>query len=182
MVDIILVLLLGGAFLLGFFQGVIRGLLSIAAWFVAFIVAANLSEPVGDWLNGQWVQFTPEYNRMLAFGIVALLLFAIAEVLIQFGTRNTATLSRYPLLDDVLGGVLGMVLGVLLLAGMIVVLDSFYASTDAVATAQDAASTAQLYRTVQDSAISQLVRDSIVPGLGVVLELLIPGHVRAVMR
>jgi uncharacterized membrane protein required for colicin V production len=182
MVDVVLVLLLGGAFLFGFFQGVIRGVLSIAAWFVVFIVAANLSEPVGTWLNGQWVQFSPGYNLMLAFGMVALLLFALAFVLIQLGTRNTATLSRHPLLDDVLGGLLGLTLAVLLLAALIVVLESHYATVTPVAAAQDAAWSAELYRTLQGSAVSQLVRDLAVPALGAIMEFALPANVRAVMR
>jgi uncharacterized membrane protein required for colicin V production len=181
MADVVIVLLLGGAFLVGFFQGVIRGLLFIAAWFVAFVVAANLRGPVGDWLSGQWLQFSPPYNAMLAFGILAILIFGTAIVVIQFGTRSVTTLSRYPLLDDVLGGLLGVAVALLILAAAIVVLGTFYTAAPA-AGPGDGEWTAQLYRTLEGSAIGQLIRGSLIPGLGAVLDILLPDDVRNVMR
>jgi len=39
--DIVLILLLGGGFLVGFFQGMVRGLLAIGAWAVAFVLGAT---------------------------------------------------------------------------------------------------------------------------------------------
>jgi uncharacterized membrane protein required for colicin V production len=182
MTDVIIVLLLGGAFLLGFFQGVIRSLLAIAAWFVAFVLAANLRGPVGDWLSGQWLQYTPAYNAMVAFGVVALVIFVTAVIVIQVGTRGVATFSRYPLLDDVIGGLLGIVLAVLLLAALIVVLASFYAAGPTSGGIENTEWTAGLHRTLQDSAIGRLVRDSLVPGLGAVLSVLLPEDIRNVMR
>jgi uncharacterized membrane protein required for colicin V production len=181
MADVIIVLLLGGAFLLGFFQGVIRGLLAIAAWFVAFVLAANLRAPVGDWLSDQWLQYTPAYNAMLAFGAVALVLFVTAIIVIQVGTRGVATLSRYPLLDDVIGGLLGVALAFLLLAALIVVLMSFYAAGPTPGAVENTEWTADLYRTLENSAIGRLIRDSLVPGLGAALNVLLPGDIRNVM-
>ena len=68
--DIVLVLVIAGAFVVGFLWGVIRSLLMLAGWFVVFLLAALLSVPVGDYLNGQWTAYDAHWNHMAAFAIL----------------------------------------------------------------------------------------------------------------
>ena len=67
-VDIVLVLIIAGAFVLGFLWGVIRSLLMLAAWFVVFVLSAILSVPVGDYLSNQWNTYSADWDHMAAFG------------------------------------------------------------------------------------------------------------------
>jgi hypothetical protein len=160
----------------------VRGLLSIAAWFLAFIVGANVSRPVGDWLAGQWTQLSPAYNDMLAFGGATLIVFVLAEAAIQLGTRSSASVTRYALIEDLVAGLLGVALAVLLLAGTVVVLASFYATGQLAGAAQDMAWSADLHRALSDSAIARALDASLVPGLGAVLGFVLPDDIRLVMR
>jgi uncharacterized membrane protein required for colicin V production len=61
--DIVMLLVLAGGFVLGFVQGVIRGVLAIGAWAVSFLVGANLRDPVGSYLASQWTNLTPQVVR-----------------------------------------------------------------------------------------------------------------------
>ena len=66
LIDLGLLLGLTAFFFLGVVQGAIRRLLGIASMLVAFVLAANLRDPVGDFLAGNWTQFDLGYNRLPA--------------------------------------------------------------------------------------------------------------------
>lgn len=70
LVDLALLIALFGFFFLGVMQGAIRRLLGIVSILFAFLLAANLRDPVGDFLAKNWTQFDLGYNRLLAFSIV----------------------------------------------------------------------------------------------------------------
>ncbi len=61
--DRVMLLVLAGGFVLGFFQGVIRGVLAIGAWAVSFLVGANLRDPAVGYLASQWTNLTPQVVR-----------------------------------------------------------------------------------------------------------------------
>src|SRR3954468_13009797 len=115
--DILLLLVLAGAFLIGFFWGVLRGLLALAAWVVVFLLSAHLSVPIGDYLARQWGNFSTEYSHMLAFLIVYVVLTIVSLVLIHVGVKGSQDVSRWPLVDDLLGGALAVAFSVLVIAG-----------------------------------------------------------------
>ena len=124
--DILLLLILAGAFLIGFFWGVLRGLLALAAWVVVFLLSAHLSVPIGDYLARQWSNFTSEYSHMLSFLILYALLLLLSLILIHIGVKGSQDVSRWPLVDDLLGGALAVALGILIIAGTIAILQLFY--------------------------------------------------------
>jgi len=97
-VDLVLLLVLAAAALLGFFQGVIRSLLAIGAWAVSFLLAANLRDPVGRYLASQWTSLSADYVYMLAFGSVAIVLLVVLLGAIRVRARWSARL--YALLQD----------------------------------------------------------------------------------
>src|SRR3954467_13954993 len=96
--DILLLLILAGAFLIGFFWGVIRGLLALAAELVVFLLSAHLASPFAEWLGQQWTNFSADYVHMLAWLILFAFLFTLSLVLVQLGVRTGRDLSRWPLL------------------------------------------------------------------------------------
>lgn len=123
--DLIIVGLLAGAFILGIMQGAVRVLASIVAIFVAFLVAANLRDPVGRFLADNWTQFPAAYNHMLAFLLIFLILSVIAVGVIILRVRRTPLYPQRPVVDDILGGVLGLLEGFLILLFLIIILGSF---------------------------------------------------------
>ncbi len=66
-VDLLLVLFFMAFFVLGFAQGTIRRLIGIASILFSFFLAANLYEPLGNFLAGNWTQFSKEYSYMVGF-------------------------------------------------------------------------------------------------------------------
>ena len=68
--DLVIVLILFAFFILGFIQGTLRRLIGIAAILFSFILAANLRQPLGDFLKANWTQFPPDYAVMVGFGTV----------------------------------------------------------------------------------------------------------------
>ena len=180
-VDLVLLVILAGAFLLGFFQGAIRQLLGVLAWLISFLLSANLRDPVGDFLGRYWTFFPPGYSQMLAFGLVFIVLFVIANILIQVRYRRAVIHSRVTVLDEILGGLLGALLAVLLVATAIVVMDSYYARGGAGGT-DDVPWIGQTYRAMADSRIVSGLRTSLIPNLLAILGPLLPPEVRDVAR
>ncbi len=177
--DIVLLMLLAGSFVLGFLQGVIRQLLEIGAFLVAFVVAAHLRGPVGDWVSGQWTQLSPSYGAMLAFGGLFLAFFIPALVTIQFAGSSTE-LTRHALLDDALAGLLGLALGLLVLSGIVAILGSYYSDVRP-APANDISWIGSLHTALAGSAIGGGLGSSLVPGLVAILGPLLPSSVREVV-
>ena len=180
-VDVVLLLLLVAAFFIGFFQGGIRLLLMLLAWLAAFVLAANLRAPLGGFLGGYWTQYSAEYARMLAFGILFLLLFVIAVVAIEIVYRRPPALSRFPILDEAGGGILGLVVGVLVLGTVIAIVDSFYAlgvgpGQSEVGVVRD------LQVALAGSGVANGLRGTLLPVLAALFGPLIPADLTAVLR
>lgn len=179
-VDIILVLIIAGAFVVGFLWGLIRSLLMVAGWFLVFVLAALLSVPVGDYLTSQWTSYGPEWNHMAAFAILYVGLLILAVILCWMGIKNSQGLTKYRLFDDLVSGAAMAFVAILGVTGVIVVLASAYAGpTGASVLGPDW--TRQLYQNLHDSQIGMVIEGTIIPFLGTVLGPLLPSHISRVM-
>lgn len=177
--DLLLVLLLAGGFLLGFLRGSVRQLLSIAAWFVAFLLSAHLAAPLGNWLHAELPEFSFSYTFMLSFGLLFLLLFGLAFALIQL-TGASLTLTRHEVLDELVGALFGIVVVVLIVTAALVILDTYYGLDEA--SAGDTIGWLGDIRALLDgSAIVAALRTTVIPLLGQMLAPLLPPDVRTVM-
>lgn len=124
--DVILIILLLGSFVLGYFQGAIRQMLGLLAWLFAFLLAANLRAPLGEWFSRYWTDLPTGYSRMLAFGIAFIVLLIAANVAIELLYKRISLTRRWSVLDELVGGALGAVLFLLILSTFVIILDSFY--------------------------------------------------------
>lgn len=125
LVDLGILFVLALFVILGVWQGPIRRLLGIVSILVAFLFAANLRDTAGDFLNGNWRQFDLGYNRLLAFVILFLILAVAASVAIQGFYHRVEVSAEHPIVDDVLGGLAGLLEGLLLLLLAVVIMESF---------------------------------------------------------
>lgn len=124
-VDLALLIGLGVFFFLGVLQGAIRRLLGIASFLLAFLVAGNLRDPVGDFLAGNWKQFDLGYNKLLAFVIVFVIVAVGASITIQGFYKRTDLSAEHPIIDDIVGGLLGLLQGMLMLLFVVIILNSY---------------------------------------------------------
>ncbi len=179
-VDIVLVLIIAGAFVLGFLWGVIRSLLMLAAWFVVFVVSALLSVPVGGYLENQWSSYSADWDHMAAFAILYVGGLILSLILVWIGVKGAQGVTKYRLLDDVGSGAIMAFVGVLGIAGLMTVLATAYKGPPG-ATVLGPDWTRDLYDQLLASQIGRGLQDTLIPALGSILGLLLPGYIREVM-
>jgi uncharacterized membrane protein required for colicin V production len=126
--DVVAFLFLVGWFILGYFQGLTRRAFGIIALLFSLLVAVQLRDPVGKYLAGEWQNAPAEYSYMVAFGALFLGLWVAASIGIQLFYRPAPLLARYPVLDEILGGVLGVLEGAIVLVIVVMVTDPYFAS------------------------------------------------------
>jgi len=177
--DVILVGLIAAGFVLGFLRGVIRQLLALGAWLLSFLFAAQLQGPLAEWLVTQEPEFSREYTNMLTFGTVFVVLFVIAFVAIEV-VGTVSDLTTHPALDEVIGGLLGAGLVLLVIAAIVVALDSYY-SVPASGPTSEIGILRGIHQGLDRSTLVGWLRDSLIPGLGSLLGILLPESVRRVM-
>ncbi len=178
--DIVLVLVIAGAFVVGFLWGVIRSLLMLAGWFAVFLLSALLSVPVGDYLNGQWSAYDTHWNHMAAFAILYFAGLVLAAILCWIGIKGAQGLSKYRLLDDIVSGTIMAIVAILSISGLIVLLATAYRGSLGFAVVGPDW-TREVYQSLLDSRIGDAIVRTIIPLLGTVLGPLLPSEVRQVM-
>ena len=162
----------------GVMQGPIRRLLGIISVLVAFLFAANLRDTVGDFLNGNWTQFEIGYNRLLGFIILFAVIFVAASVAIQGFYHRMDVSPEHPIVDDILGGLAGLLQGVLILLIAVIIMQSFIlpparpGDLDQLRTAQD--------MLVNQSHLAKWLNDYIAPIVVHLFSPLLPGDLTAV--
>ena len=164
-VDLLVFFALFAMFILGFMQGIIRRLLVIASILLSLLVAAQLRDPVGTFLARSWEQYTPEYNHMLAFGAMFLAGSIGSAIALQVFVKPVPLFAKYPFVDEVLGGLLGLVQGALILAAFYLITDSFFTLSGQEARGNEFPFVRQIHDTLQGSVTADVVRTRIVPFL-----------------
>jgi colicin V production protein len=179
--DLVLLAIIVIAFLLGYYQGAIRQVLTAFVWLASFVLAANLRDPFGDFLSRYWSNLPSGYPHMIAFGVLFTLFFVIGLILVQWRYRRMVIHSRVTVIDELIGGLLGAGIAVLVIATYIVVLDSFY-SRGGVSGQGDVALLGQIHRALADSNVAATIRGQLLPLLFTVLGPLLPSEVTDVVR
>jgi uncharacterized membrane protein required for colicin V production len=123
--DLAIVAALFGFFVLGVLQGTIRMILALIATVFSFLLSANIRGPLGDYLASNWQQFPAGYNRMLAFLVLFLAMATVSLVVIQGFYKRTELSAQNPIVDDIAGGMLGLVQGMVLLFVFVAILGSY---------------------------------------------------------
>jgi len=170
-VDLAIFAVLFACFVLGVMQGSIRRLLGILSIVLAFLLAASLRDTVGSFLADHWRQFTPEYNRLLAFLLLFAMLAVVFSIVIQGFYKRTDIYAAHPVVDDIVGGLLGLLQGFVILTVMVIILNSHVPPAGAGRVSE--------LHSVQDALLNQShiadgIRDTIVPPLVHILSGLLP--------
>jgi uncharacterized membrane protein required for colicin V production len=178
--DLVLLLALLAMFIVGYAQGVMRRLLGIAAITFSLILGAQLRQPLGEYLSHQWSSIAPDYSYMVAFGAVFVAAAVTLSIAIQITYRPAPLFNKYPVLDEILGGLLGVLEGLLILVAILMIMDPYYT--------QDAfrehggigefGLLRGLHGWLDPTLIAAILRDNVIPPILAVLGILFPQDVR----
>ena len=176
--DLLVLFFVFGFFVAGFIQGTLRRLIGLAIVVVALLFAINLRDPLGSWLGKYWTQFPREYSTMLAFAGSFVVIYLACSILVQVFYRRTQLFKRSTLLDEVLGGVLGILQAALLVGAMIMILDSFYRVPGMVPASNQIGILHDIYRFYDPSQTAILFRGTLIPAFLTLFAWITPAGLR----
>ena len=177
--DVLVILVLFGFFILGFIQGTIRRLVGILSIVFSFFLAAQIQVPLGSFLADHWTQFPREYAVMIGF-LVVFGAAVIAFSLVIQGTYKKAPLfANYSWLDELLGGLLGIVQGFLLLLFVTIILDQFFRLPGFAVDSDELPFLRDFWNALNNSGTGALLHGSVIPAFMAITGFLIPESIRA---
>lgn len=173
-IDLLLVGFFGAFFVLGFAQGTIRRLIGIASILFSFLVAANLSGSLGHFLGANWTQFSPQYAQMIGFLIMFIGGAVILAVLAQGFYKPQPLFRKARFVDELLGGILGVIQAGLILLCVVVILDTFFYASGIPSSPNELRFLRDLYDALNNSHIVAFFRESIIPVFMTVFAFFVP--------
>jgi uncharacterized membrane protein required for colicin V production len=168
--DLVIIGLLAAGVFVGFTQGMIRYVLNAVAVIVAFVLAAQLKEPIFDLLRF-WGAFTAAGRELLIFWV----LFAGFTIAGWFVIRAMYRRTRLPIvrqLDEIGGAIFGLIFVALVLTFQLVVLDSFFLAGN-----DTGGWVASLYDALNGSLIVEFLREVVIPTAGFLARPFVPEDV-----
>ena len=177
--DLLVVGGLFGMFVLGYVQGVIRRLIGIASISFAFIVAAQARDPFGGWLAGNWTQFPSEYSRMIGFGLVFATISILLAVITEVNYKTLMLWPKTPIVEEVLGGILGVVQGLLILLAVVIIIDPYFRAAGGVTAPDELPLLRGFHDLFEGSVTSSIYRSVLIPGFLALFGALIPDTIEA---
>lgn len=178
--DLVIFLALLAMFVVGYAQGVVRRLLGIAAIVFALVLGAQLRQPLGAYLAGEWVGISVSYSLMVAFGAVFFATAVTLSLAIQLTYRPAPLFTKYPVLDEIVGGILGVIEGIIILIALFLILDPHYNSPQAGANpvAGEFALLRTLHGFLDQTLTAEIIRGSVIPAILAVFGFLFGEDVR----
>jgi len=176
-VDLLLVLYFMGFFVLGFAQGTIRRVIGIASILFSFLFAATLSEPLGNFLGANWSQFTRQYAYMIGFGTVFVAASLAFALVVQGFYKPQPLFAKARFLDEILGGLLGIIQAGLILGAVVVILGSFFLIPGIDRDPEELLGLRELWTALQDSKIVDFFMATLIPGFFSIFDLFIPDSI-----
>jgi uncharacterized membrane protein required for colicin V production len=178
-IDLLIFLFFMAFFVLGFAQGTIRRLIGIASILFSFLFAANIAEPLGVYLGSNWTQLPPEYSKMLGFGTV-FIASALAFALVAQGFYKAQPLfEKARWLDEILGGLLGLVQAALIFGSVLIILDSFFAVPGMTVGANEIHFLRDLWTQLDPTKAAAIFRETLIPFFFLLTGFLVPDSLEA---
>lgn len=176
--DLLLVLYFMGFFVLGFAQGTIRRLIGIASILFSFLFAANLYEPLGSFLANNWGQFSRQYAFMIGFGTVFVAASLAFALVVQGFYKPQPLFAKARFLDEILGGLLGLLQAAIILGAVVIILGSFFLIPGIAQDPQELLGLRELWTALETSRIVDVFQAALIPGFFAVFDLFIPDSIQ----
>jgi uncharacterized membrane protein required for colicin V production len=178
--DLVIILILALAFVLGFIQGTIRRLLGLGSILFSYLLAANVRDPLGSFFAANWFQFPKEYSFMIAFGAIFILASVAFTLVIQGFYRHQDLFVRAKFADEVLGGMLGIIQALVIIGAVIVILDSFFRNPALPRSSGELILVRDIFNGMDRSNTAQIFRDVLIPSFNALVGGLLPADIRGV--
>ena len=176
--DLVILAYLVGWFVLGFAQGAVRRVVGVLTISFSFFLAAQLNVYLGPFLTSHWTQFPAGYAQMVGFGT----LFAagvIAFALIVQGTyTRVAVFAAHPIVDELLGGLMGLIEGFLVLMFVVIILDQFFLTASPAAEPSELPLLRPLWDAINTSGTGRLLHEHLIPSFITLAGFLLPASIR----
>jgi uncharacterized membrane protein required for colicin V production len=176
--DVLVFIFLFGMFVLGYIQGTIRRLLGLAAIIFSFLLAGQLRDPLGSFLAKNWTQYPPEYSYMLAYLFLFAFTAILFSIIIQSFYHPQPLFENARFVDEVIGGTLGVVEGLVLIGCGIIILDSYFTLPGLPDGTGYLPFLPAIFKLYDPSATADLFRTNLIPGMLAVMGALLPDTVR----
>lgn len=177
-IDLLLVLFFMAFFVLGFAQGTIRRLIGIGAILFSFLFAANVAEPLGTFLGNNWTQFAKQYSYMIGFGTIFVAASLAFALVVQGFYKPQPLFEKARFADELLGGLLGLVQAGIILAAVVIILDSFFRIPGIPEDAQEIGFLRDMWENLDGSAIVGAFRSTLIPAFFAIFGLFIPSSLK----
>lgn len=178
-VDLLIVLYFMGFFVLGFAQGTIRRLLGIGSILFSWFFAANVAEPLGNFLGANWTQFPKEYSYMVGFGTIFVAASIAFALVIQGFYKPQALFQKARFADEIIGGILGLIQAALIFGAVLIILDSFFRIPGVPVDRQELPFLRDFWGALDGSKFADLFRQTLIPAVFVLTGLFVPDKIKA---
>jgi uncharacterized membrane protein required for colicin V production len=164
-------------FVLGFAQGTIRRLIGIGSILFSFLFAANVADPLGVFLGNNWTHLPKEYAYMIGFGTIFVAAALAFAIVVQGFYRPQPLFEKARFVDEIIGGLLGILQAGIILLAVVIILDSFFLKNiaqdpDEITFLRD------LWTNLNTSEIVRIFRETIIPAFFTLLGLFIPDSIK----
>lgn len=181
-VDLLIVLYFIGFFVLGFAQGTIRRLIGIGSILFSFLVAANLADPLGQFLGDNWTQFPRQYSYMIGFGTIFAAGSIAFALIVQGYYKPQQLFQKARFADEILGGILGIIQAAIIFGAVLIILDSFFLLPGFAPDPQELPFLRDLWGGLDGSATGEFFRSTLIPGSFFLIGFLIPDSIQSLYR
>jgi membrane protein required for colicin V production len=124
-IDVIFLLLLLGGLALGFFQGTIKLLVTIIAFYVSIVLASLYFQAVGNFFRVRF-NSSQEVGQITAFATVLLISFFLLTVAGLYTFRYLRVPPSLDFFDKIIGTLLGLLLGALFMGLLAILLKDLF--------------------------------------------------------
>ena len=178
-VDLLIVLYFIGFFVLGFAQGTIRRLIGIGSILFSFLFAANLADPLGQFLGDNWTQFPRQYAYMIGFGTIFAAASIALALVVQSYYKPQQLFQKARFADEIVGGVLGLIQAAIIFGSVLIILDSFFRLPGFAPDPQELPFLRDFWGGLDDSQTAAFFRSTLIPDTFFLIGFLVPGNIQS---
>jgi uncharacterized membrane protein required for colicin V production len=177
--DLLFLLFLCGMFVLGYIQGSVRRLVGTLSFIFSFFLAAVLSVPFGSFLKSYWTNYPDEYSNMIAFLTVFLAAVVAFFLVIQGTYSKTALFSRWPVVDEVVGGLVGVAQGFLFLMFLTIILDQYFLYAPTTSEVDELPFLRGFWEAINTSTVGSVLHQTVIPNFVNLFGFFLPEYIKA---